>query len=146
MTFAARTFQGMSQGGPVPFSLGLSNNSISLGIRSAVFTLVNDGTITKTPIGGGTQTTSGAWYSPAPTTNAGTGIWCKLTVNSNTNCNITGSGTGTVVSVGGSSWTFTSSATNAEGVGSGTLTFYGDSGGTNLLATASVSWDVGYTP
>lgn len=145
MTFGARTFQGMSQGSPVPFSLGLSNNSISLGIRSASFTLVNDGTSTKTPTGGGSQVAGPNWFSPAPTTGAGTGIWCKLTINSTSQTTISGT-TGGVISVGGSSWTFTSGASNQEGTGSATLTFYGDAGGTNLLATASVTWDVGYTP
>jgi hypothetical protein len=146
MTFAARSFQGMSQGGPIPFSVGLSNNSISLGVRSAVFNLVSDGTITKTPTGGGTQTTSGAWYSPAPTTGASTGYWCKLVINTSASTTVSGTATNTVTSLGGSGWTFTSSASNAEGTGTATLYIYGDSGGTNLLVTASVSWDVGYTP
>jgi len=146
VTFAARTFQGMPQGRPIPFTLGLTNDSISLGIRSASFTLVSDGTTTQTPTGGGSQVAGPAWYSPAPTAGAATGVWCKLTINSNTQTTITGTATGSVVTVGGSSWTFTNDATNHEGFGSATLTFYADSGGTQLLATASVSWDVGYTP
>jgi hypothetical protein len=146
MTFSARTFQGMTQGTPVPFSIGLSNNSIGLGVRSAGFTLVSDGTITKTPTGGGSQVTSDAWYSPAPTTGAATGVWCKFVINTSSQTTLSGSSTNTVISVSGAGLTFTSDATNHEGTGTFTITFYGDSGGTNRLATATGSWDVGYTP
>jgi hypothetical protein len=146
MTFAARTFQGMAQGGPIPFSMGLSNNSAATGVRSAFFSLNSDGTTTQTPAGGGTNITGPAWYSPAPTTGAATGLYCKLTINSSSGTTITGTATGSVVSLGGSSWTFTSVNNVTEGTGNGTLYIYGDSGGTNPLATGSVSWDVGYTP
>jgi len=146
MTFATRTLQGMPQGGPIPFSMGLSNTSITTGIRSAFFQLNSDGTTTKTPTGGGTNVAGPNWYSPAPTTGASTGLYCKLTIDTTSGTTITGSATGSVISLGGSSWTFTNTSSTTEGSGTGTLRMYSDSGGTNLLATASVSWDVGYTP
>lgn len=141
MTFAARNFLGLSQGAVVAFGPGVSNNSAALGIRSGTLSLASDGTGTQTQLG-----TSHAlqWYAPV-TAGIGASIWAKLTVNTSTFTNVTGSGSG-VVSASGASWTFTSSASNQEGVGTFTLNFYGDSGGTNLLSSQNGSWDVGYTP
>lgn len=136
---------GSSSGGIQAFSVGLSNNSVATGIRSASFTLVSDGTSTRTPNGGGSAVAGPNWYAPT-TASIGSSYWVKLVINSSATTTISGSATNTVMSVSGAGWTFTNTATNNEGTGSGTLSFYTDSGGTNLVATGSVSWDVGYTP
>lgn len=142
MTFGARSFQGMSQGSVIPFGPAVSNNSAALGVRSGTMSLASDGSGTQTQLG-----TSHAiqWYAPV-TTGIGSSVWCKLTINSTNFTNMTGTSTGTIQTVGGCAWTFTSSASNQEGTGTFTLTFYGDAAGTNLLSTQTGSWDVGYTP
>lgn len=128
------------------FTASLVNTSLSTGTRSAGFTLVNDGTSTTSASpAGGTQSCS-AWFSPAPTTGAGSLYWAKFTTGSSTNTTITGT-VGSVISLSaGAAWSFANSATNQEGVGNATVSIYSDSGGTNLIATGSVSWDVGFTP
>lgn len=138
---------GAKSGGPISFSASLvSTLSGTTGIRSAGFTLNSDGTSSTSRTSGGTGTaTCGPWYFPNPTAGVGSLYWCKLTISSQSNTTISGA-VNTVQSVGGSSWTFSSSATNVEGTGSGTVTIYADSGGTIVVATGSVGWDVGFTP
>lgn len=144
MTFAARTFQALSLGSVISFGPVVSNNSAALGVRSGSLNLANDGTGNQRVLN---VVNNIAWYAPAPTTSIGSSIWCKLTINSQAFTTITGSATGSVISLsGGAGWTFTSSASNQEGTGTFTLTFYGDAAGTNLLSTQSGNWDVGYTP
>lgn len=141
MTFAARTFQGMNPGGPVPFSLGVTNVAPSTGIRSGSFTLNSDGTTSKTPSG-----VAPSWYSPAPTTGAATGYYCALVINSSAGTTVGGPGSGVVVAVSGASWSFTNTSANVEGSGTATLYVYADVAGTQVLTTNFVSWDVGYQP
>lgn len=148
MTFAARTIMGISQGAPINFSAGLGNTLISTGVRSASFTLINDGTSTvgKSGTGGSGSLFCGPWFSPAPTAGVGSQYWCKLVLGSNSGTVVSGSAVNTVMTVGGSGWTFTSSGATTEGTGAATVNIYADAGGTILVATGSVSWDVGYTP
>lgn len=137
-----------ASGGPISFSASLINTlSGTTGVRSATMTLNSDGTAStsRSPSGGTGTATCGPWYFPNPTTGVGSLYWCKLTINSQSNTTISGS-VNTVISISGASWTFSSSATNVEGSGSGTITVYADSGGTSPVMTGSVSWDVGFTP
>lgn len=142
MTFATRTMFAMSQGAPIPFTPDVSNNSASTGIRSGQLSLSSDGTGAHTVANVSTPL---AWYAPAPTVGAGSGIWVKLTVNSTSSTNITGAATGTVLTLG-ATWTFTSTSPAQEGFGTFTLTFYSDAGGTSVIRSQSGAWDVGYTP
>lgn len=148
MTFASRTFQGMSQGAaPISFSATLRNTSASTGIRSASFTLVNDGTSTTSASPAGGSQSCGPWFSPAPTTSIGSSYWAKLTLGTNSGTNVSGSSVGTVVSLSSAaSWTFANSGTSTEGIGSATVGIYADAGGTILVTTGSVTWDVGFAP
>jgi hypothetical protein len=149
MTFACRTFQGMGGGGsPINFTAGLGNTLLTTGVRSASFTLVNDGTstVSRSPGGGGGSISCGPWFSPSPTVGVGSQYWCKLVLGSNAGTVVSGSGVGSVISIGGAGWTFTSSSTTTEGTGAATVNVYADAAGTILVATGSVSWDVGYTP
>lgn len=147
MTGVLQVLVAAKSGGPISFSASLvSTLSGTTGVRSAGMTLNSDGTSSTSRTSGGTGTaTCGPWYSPNPTTGVGSNYWCKLTISSQTNTTISGA-VNTVQSVGGSSWTFSSSTANVEGSGSGTVTIYGDSGGTQVIQTGSVGWDVGFTP
>lgn len=152
MTFAVRTFMGAASGGPINFSLGVSNTSAGVGVRSGAANMISDGTSTSTQHGVSGQADS-PWYSPAPTTGAATPLYAKVSNLVRASTTITGGGftsnalTNSVFSLsGGTGWGFTSSASNQEGTGSFTVTIYADAGGTQVLATGSVSWDVGYTP
>jgi len=135
-------------GGPVNFSASCINTlSGTTGLRSAGFTLNSDGTssTSRSPTGGTGTSTCGPWYFPNPTAGVGSLYWCKLTISSQSNTTISGA-VNTVQSVSGASWSFQNSATNVEGTGSGTLTIYADSGGTQVITSNSVGWDVGFTP
>lgn len=148
MTGPLNVLVAIASGGPIAFSASLVNTlSGTTGVRSAGFTLNNDGTssTSRSPSGGTGVATCGPWYFPNPTAGVGANYWCKLTISSQANTTISGA-VNTVQSVGGSSWTFSSSATNVEGTGSGTLTIYADAGGTSVVATGGVGWDVGFTP
>lgn len=139
-----------ASGGAITFSATLNNIlSGTTGLRSAGFSMLNDGTGTtsRSPAGGTGTATTGPWYFPNPTAAIGSNYWVKLTINTQSLTTISGSATATVISLSSTvGWTFTNSATNTEGTGTGTVSIYADSGGTILVATASVSWDVGFTP
>jgi hypothetical protein len=143
MTFAARTFQGMpTLPGVIQPGLSVtsSNTGLTTGFRSASFTLVNDGTITKVSGSGSTS-----WFIPT-STGVGTSVWVRMTVNSTANTTLTGS-TGSWLNLsGGNTWSFQNSATNLEGTGTYTLDFATDSGGLNRVGSGTGGWDVGYTP
>lgn len=144
MTFAVRTFLGLSSGGPVSGSYGVSNNSGSTGIRGGSLNLLNDGTATETFHG--SSTAASPWYSPLPAPGIGSFYWCKLTINSSSGTTVSGS-TGSILSLAsGAGWSFTSTGAITEGTGTATLNIYGDAGGSSLLSSFGVSWDVGYTP
>lgn len=142
-------FVGVSAGGPVTFTASCINTLAgTTGLRSAGFTLNSDGTssTSRSPSGGTGTATCGPWYSPNPTTGAGNNFWAKLTISSQSNTTISGT-VGSVVSLsGGAGWSFQNSATNVEGIGTGTITLYADAAGTSVVLTASVGWDVGFTP
>lgn len=145
MTFASRTFFAMANGGPIGFSGGVSNNSAATGVRSGSFQINSDGTTQSTRLGV-SNVVGSPWYAPLPAPGIGASYWCKMTINSSTGTTSSGS-FGTVLSLSGNiNWGFTSSGPLTEGVGNATLNIYGDAGGTSLLASANVSWDVGYTP
>lgn len=113
------------------------NTSVSTGIRSGTFTLVNDGTFTGLP-------GSGSWFTP---TTAGVGAqWsAKAVINSQTNTTASGTYGSFVALTSGTSWSFSNSATNNEGTGSMTISFSPDGGG-STAGTMTVSWDVGFAP
>jgi hypothetical protein len=140
MTFAARTFQGMSQGAVVVgISNVFNNTSPTAGIRSGSLTLNTDGTISLL-----NGTGSGAWYSPTGA-GAGTGVWVKIAV-SGTNTTVSGSATGTWFQLTSAvGWTFANSSTTVEAFGTYTLSFAADSGGVNVIGAGAGSWDVGQT-
>lgn len=117
---------------------GVSNISVSTGIRSGTFTLVNNGTFT------GTGTAGGSWFTP---TVVGVGsLWSvKAVINSSTNTNTTGSFGAFGSLSSGAAWSFTNTATNTEGSGNMTLSFSPD-GGATTSGTCTVSWDVGFAP
>lgn len=145
MTFAARTFQGTSNGGPIAFSGGVSNNSAATGVRSGSFQINSDGT-TQSTVHGVSSVAGSPWYAPLPAPGIGASYWCKMTINSTTGTTASGS-FGTVLALSSNiNWGFTSTGPLTEGFGNATLNIYGDAGGTSLLASANVSWDVGYTP
>lgn len=142
MTFAARTFQGLSAlpGIITSPSVTIQNTSPVTGIRSGSFSLVNDGTLTKI---NGTGSTS--WFTPT-TTGIGSSVWVNVALTSNTNTTVGGT-TGSWVSLAASpSWNFTNTATNNEGIGTFTLSFASDSAGANIVGTGSGGWDVGFAP
>jgi hypothetical protein len=116
----------------------MTNTSVSTGIRSASFTLVNDGTFTSSSSG------TGNWLSP---TSAGVGSnwWAKATVNTTTNTSLTGTTGGWTQLTSGEAWSAQNTATNNEGTGNFTIAFSPD-GGTTTVGSMNVSWDVGYTP
>ncbi len=143
MTFGARTFQGFSQGTVISFDPSMSNNSVAKGIRSAQVALVSDGTGTHLVLN---VVQPLAWYAPTPTVGAGSIVWVKWTTTSSALTTVSGSTVGSVITAGGAGWTVTSTSTTGEGTGAFTLSFYGDSGGTNLLMTVNGTWHVGYTP
>jgi len=139
MTFATRTFAGMSQGSVLPPNINVQNTSASAGIRNGGFSLAADGTVTKTNASG-----DSTWYSSAPVAGIGSNYWVKLTINSSVNTSMSGSATGTVLALSGApGWSFANNASNKEGTGSFTLTFYSDSGGTSVVGTNTGTWDVG---
>ncbi len=147
MTFAARTFQGMPQGGPVAFSGSGGNTSATSGTRSVTFTMNSDGTtgVTRSGTGGSGALTSTSWYLPA-TGSIGSHYWAKLTISSGFGTTYSGSAQSTVLALSSAlAWTFTNSSSVAEGTGTATINVYADSGGTQLVATGSFNWDVGDT-
>lgn len=114
------------------------NTSVSTGIRSGTFALVNDGTFTGTGTGGG------SWFTPTIAA-IGSGWSAKLAITTQANTTISGT-TGSFVSLtSGASWSFQNTATNNEGTGTGTISFSPD-GGTTTAGTMSFSWDVGFAP
>lgn len=148
MTGTVQVLAGAASGGPIAFVAGLGNTLATAGVRSGTMTLVNDGTSTasRSPAGGSGVTSCGPWYFPNPTTGVGSLFWCKWTTNTTNNSTITGSAVGSVISIGGSSWTVSNSGTGVEGTGTATISVYADAGGTILVATGAVSWDVGFAP
>jgi hypothetical protein len=147
MTFACRTFQGMQpSGGAQSFSASLANTSASTGIRNASFNLVNDGTATTGASPAGGHQSCGPWFTPT-TASIGNSFWAKMVLGTNSGTTVSGSAVGSVVSLSGATnWTFTNTGTSTEGTGSASVFIYSDAGGTQLVATGSVSWDVGFAP
>jgi hypothetical protein len=148
MTGILQVLLAAKAGGPINFSASCVNTlSGTTGLRSAGFTLNSDGTssTSRSPTGGTGTSTCGPWYFPNPTAGVGALYYCKLTISSQSNTTISGA-VNTVQSVSGASWSFQNSATNVEGTGSGTLTIYSDAGGTQVITSNSVGWDVGFTP
>lgn len=146
MTGSVQLLVAVSGGRPVNFTASLVNTSLSTGTRSAGFTLVNDGTSTTSAGPAGGSQSCGPWFVPSPSAGIGSSYWAKFTTGSSTNTNITGTVGSVVALSSGASWSFANSATNQEGVGNATVSIYSDAGGTNLVATGTVGWDVGFTP
>lgn len=134
------------------FSAGLSNNSLTTGIRSATVTLNSDGTssVSRSPtsnVKAGSNISCGPWGSPT-TTGVGSSYWCKLVPGSYNNTTISGGLVNSVISISGASWTFTSTGASSEGFDNGgsVINVYSDAAGTHLVNSGSISWDVGYAP
>ncbi len=117
---------------------GMTNTSVATGIRSASFTLANDGSFTNSSSG------TGSWFSPN-VSGVGAQWWAKATVNSTSNTSLTGAFGGWTQLTSGEGWGASNTATNNEGTGNFTVAFSPD-GGTTTVGTMNVAWDVGYSP
>lgn len=128
-----------SSGGRLTGTGGAANNtSVSPGIRTGTFALVNDGTFT------GTGTAGGSWFTP--TTMAIGSQWsAKAVINTQTNTTPSGTFGSFVTLSAGASWGFSNSLTTNEGTGNMTISLSPD-GGTTTAGTMLVSWDVGNVP
>lgn len=124
------------------FSLGYTN-AVS-GIKQVRATFNTDGTVA---VSGGTSTSSGKWWTTAPSAGVGTGKYVKYHVDS-----ITATTRGGTMAA--DTWyqmnvqqyiTFSNSSSTGEGYG--TFTVYFSNDGINVAATLSgQTWDVGYVP
>ncbi len=146
MTFGSRTFQGLNSGPAIALtSISVHNTSLSPGVRSTIFTLNSDGSIS---YGVSTAPKPSAWANPVAA-GTGTGVWVKMVAtpgDANTTLGgIASSGAWTSLASGASA-SFTSASSSVEGLGTYTIQFATDSAGSNIIGSATGGWDVGYTP
>lgn len=132
-TISLTDLRGKSAAHPQNFSGSISNTSITSGIRSVTLVI------------GATGTASGStnWFTPT-TTGAGNAYWVKFTSS--------GAGTwsgdvrGTVYALtANQSITVANTGAIVENLGTITVSIYSNAAGTNLVATGTVNYDVGYT-
>jgi len=131
----------MGGGGVLPnqgFIANLINTSTVSGIRTSALTLNADGSANVT----GTGASTTAWLTPY-TTGIGANYWVKVTVTASTSSSTTGT-TGWLSLASGTTWSASNSGNTLEGTGTATVQFAADSGGATIVATGSLSWDVGY--
>lgn len=130
------------------FSAALTSTSTATGIRGANLFLNSNGTssVSRSGTGGTGALSCGPWLAPT-TTGIGSSFWAKFVPGTNTGTTITGTINSPVSLAAGTSWGIQNSSTTVEGQGSaGVIYIYSDSGGTNLVGSGTVTWDVGYTP
>lgn len=141
--FACAPFGFGSFGRANPVNGSVRNTSLTPGIRTGQFNFNSNGTSNVS--GAGAAGSVSNWFSIVQA-GIGSSYWVRFTQTSNVFTTVSGLTSGTWTAIGaGVSLTLQNSGIGTEGIGDGTIELSPD-GGTTIVSTGSVSWDVGYTP